>query len=181
MSFETDTPAEESAPASRNSRIGPCFVAGTLIRTPLGYIPVEELAEGDCVWTRSNPHAFVRQIAMAEADGLGPDAPIEFAAGILGNERLFRVSPEQRVLIENGRGMLMASDGPTLVAAKDLAGAAGVRRTPCEQVRYHCLLIDTDEVIDSEGALTESLHYDTVLAAGPEHLSQNGCPGRSAF
>ena len=92
----------------------PCFTPGTLIATPRGETPVEELEAGDRVITRDNGIQEIRWIGAETLDceGAAPDPhlrPVLIRAGALGNglpERDMLVSPNHRMLVANDRTAL---------------------------------------------------------------------------
>lgn len=143
----------------------PCFVAGTLIRTPEGDVPVECLKIGDMVETKDSGYQPVRWTGVRALDGeelrRTAQHPIEFRAGSLGAglpARDLRVSPQHRMLIK----------GDVLAPARGLTDLPGVRvMTGCRSVRYHHVLLGSHAVIYAEGAATESLF------AGPTFLASS--------
>lgn len=134
----------------------PCFVAGTLIRTPGGEVPVERLRPGDLVDTRDDGAQPLRWIGGRTVAAAGMFAPIRIRGGTYGNHRMLMVSPEHRVLLRDSRAELLFGDAEVLVAAKDLVNGASVRWAPGGQVTYVHLMFDRHQVIFSEGLETES-------------------------
>lgn len=150
LRFNENTGVYENVPVTV-----PCFVTGTLIRTPEGDVPVENLKVGDMVETKGSgfqPVRWVgeRRLCVNEINRTSQH-PIEFRAGSLGAglpARDLRVSPQHRILI----------DGDVLAPARGLTDLPGVRvMTGCRGVRYHHVLLGSHEVIFAEGAATESL------------------------
>lgn len=92
-----------------------CFVAGTLIETPVGWRAVEELAPGDLVITRDNGHQPVRWVGSVRLSGSSLARhsrlrPIRIRAGALGPATPARdllVSPQHRVLVRSNIAMRM--------------------------------------------------------------------------
>jgi len=134
----------------------PCFARGTLIRTPDGLRPIEELTAGDTVWTRSNPAAPVRWIGSTTADAAGKLAPVKIAAGAMGNSSDLLVSPQHRMFVGGAGAQLLFSTDAVLVPAIHLVGLPGITRAPQPQVEYFHLMFDAHEIIEADGALTES-------------------------
>ncbi len=137
----------------------PCFLAGTLVRTPEGDAAVETLKAGDLVVThdgRSVPVSWLgkQTISMRFADPLRV-LPIRVKAGALADNvpaRDLLISPDHAVLI-----------GGALVQAGALVnGTSIVRevRVPVTFVYYH---VETDDhsLILAEGAPAETF-VDTV-------------------
>lgn len=133
----------------------PCFVAGTRVRTPSGHVAIEDIDPGDEVWTRNGAKP-VRWIGSTEIEGKGALAPIRFAPGAIGNTRELLVSPQHRMLVEGKGPELLFQSEAVLVAAKHLLGLPGVERVEIDTVEYVHLMFDAHEVIEAEGALSES-------------------------
>ncbi|WP_224824150.1 Hint domain-containing protein [Cognatishimia sp. MH4019] len=134
----------------------PCFVAGTLIQTPYGERPVEELTPGDMILTQDDGPQPLRWIGSREVAAIGKLAPIRIRAGTFGAHRELMVSPQHRVLIRDSLADLLFGDAEVLVAAKDLVNDHSVRRVEGGQVTYVHLLFDRHQVVFSEGLPTES-------------------------
>lgn len=144
-----------------------CVTQGTLIRTPDGLRPVEEIQPGDLVWTADNGPRPVRWIGhrhltpqdLIEHDWLHP---ISFAPGALGPDvpaRRMRVSPQHRILVKDWRAELMFDTPEVLIPAKALVNGKGVTQDSSgDALTYYHLLFDDHEVIETDGALTESFH-----------------------
>lgn len=134
----------------------PCFVAGTLIRTPRGDVPVESLCAGDLVVTVDDGPQPIRWIGSRAVGGRGKQAPIRFEAGALGQHRALLLSPQHRVMIRDTYAELMFWASEVLVAAKDLVNDRSIRRQDCDSVTYVHILFDRHQVVWSEGLATES-------------------------
>ncbi|MGR3621128.1 Hint domain-containing protein [Pseudophaeobacter sp.] len=134
----------------------PCFVAGTLIQTPDGEVPVEDLQLGDMVMTRDDGPQPLRWIGSRSVAAEGDFAPILIRAGSLGQHRDLRVSPQHRVLLRDAYAELFFGEGEVLVAAKDLINGHSICRCIGGEVTYVHLLFDRHQVIYSEGLATES-------------------------
>ena len=142
----------------------PCFTPGTLIATPRGEVPVEDLRAGDRVITRDNGLQEIRWVGrkdMEWADLLANPhlKPILIRAGALGNglpERDMLVSPNHRMLVANDRTQLHFDEHEVLVSAKHLITAQGVQVINVARTAYLHFLCDRHEVVLSNGAWTES-------------------------
>lgn len=134
----------------------PCFVAGTLIRTPDGDVPVETLIPGDLVETVDEGAQPLRWIGMRQVKGVGKLAPVRFEAGALGEHRELLLSPQHRVMIRDTYAELMFGETEVLVAAKDLVNDSTIRRQECDAVTYVHILFDRHQVVFSEELATES-------------------------
>jgi Ca2+-binding RTX toxin-like protein len=142
----------------------PCFTPGTLIATPRGEIPVEELRAGDRVVTRDNG---IQEIAWAGSKHLDWAAlqanphlkPVLIRKGSLGEglpERDMVVSPNHRMLVANDRTALYFEDHEVLVAAKHLISGRGVMGVESSGVTYLHFMFERHEVVLADGAWTES-------------------------
>ena len=134
----------------------PCFVAGTLIRTPRGEVPVELLEPGDLVLTQDNGPQPVRWVGRRAVAAQGDLAPIRIAAHTFGVHRTLLVSPQHRVLIRDTLAELLFGESEVLVAAKYLLNDCTVTRKVGGTVDYVHLLFDEHQVVFSEGLPTES-------------------------
>jgi len=134
----------------------PCFVAGTMIQTPDGEVPVDQLKPGDMVLTRDDGPQPLRWIGTRRVAALGDFAPIRIEAGTFGPHRDLMLSPLHRVLIRDSLAELLFGEGEVLVAARDLVNDHSVRRIEGGEVVYVHILFDRHQVVFSEGLETES-------------------------
>ena len=142
----------------------PCFTPGTMIATPQGPRPVEELAPGDRVLTRDNGVKrlqWVGQRLLTEPQlAANPRLnPVLIRAGALGYglpERDIIVSPQHKMLISDARAEMLFGEHEVLVAAIHLVGLPGVEQLEVGEVIYIHVMFDTHEIIMAEGAWTES-------------------------
>ncbi|MCU9848506.1 Hint domain-containing protein [Defluviimonas sp. WL0024] len=152
-----------------------CFLRGTLISAPKGEVPVEELRAGDEVLTASGATATVRFAAARELTLmellLNPDMrPVCIPQGAMG-EGLPRadlwVSPQHRVLVRGWEPEMLFGQDEVLVAAKHLKFAPTLRRPARpETVEYFHLMLDSHDIVLSNGIETESLFPgDTAIAS----------------
>ncbi|RQP05125.1 MAG: hemolysin [Paracoccus sp. BP8] len=144
-----------------------CFVAGTLIETDRGFVPVEELKLGDMVVTRDNGLQPVRWIGSVRLNAASLRAQpklraIRIRAGALGRNTPstdLLVSPQHRVLVRSKIAMKMFGAMEVLVAAKQLLQVEGVDiAEDLTEIEYFHILFDRHEVVNSNGAATESLY-----------------------
>ncbi|MEK6248895.1 MAG: Hint domain-containing protein, partial [Planctomycetales bacterium] len=98
----------------------PCFVAGTLILTPDGDLPVESLGAGDLVITLDDGPQPVRWIGRRSVEAVDQFAPVHIRAGTFGDHNDLLVSPQHRILIRDVLAELLFGEAEVLVAAKDL-------------------------------------------------------------
>lgn len=134
----------------------PCFVSGTLIRTPDGETPVEQLRPGDLVVTRDEGPCPLRWIGKRTVPAEGDFAPIHIRADTFGPHRDLLVSPQHRVLVRDAAAELLFGEDEVLVAARDLLNDRSVTRRSGGSVIYVHLMFDRHQVIYSEGLPTES-------------------------
>ena len=134
-----------------------CFDTGALIRTPAGLIPVERLRVGDLVTTLDGGTEPILWMGARRAFGAGAFAPVEIAAGTLGNDETVRLSQQHRLLIEGPQAELFFGEPEVLVSARSLVGQPGITLRDGVQVNYHHLLLPTHAVLDCAGLRAESL------------------------
>ncbi|MHA6265789.1 Hint domain-containing protein [uncultured Aliiroseovarius sp.] len=151
-----DTVSGESDTAMVSLSSIPCFVAGTMIATPDGQVPVESLLPGDMVLTVDNGPQPMRWIGRRRVDAVDRFAPIRISADTFGEHDTLLVSPQHRVLIRDALAELLFGEGEVLVAAKDLVNDKSVRRIEGGTVEYVHILFDTHQVVFSQGLATES-------------------------
>lgn len=154
-----------------------CFAAGTLIATPAGDRPVEEIGIGDLVMTRDNGPRPVRwtgrrRVAGAEIAAHPALAPVRIRAGALGPglpARDLLVSQQHRVLVRSAIAQRMFGTQELLVAARHLTGVEGIDIVPdADGVTYVHLMFAEHQIVLSNGAPTESLY------PGPQALRALG-------
>jgi len=155
-----------------------CFAEGSLIDTPDGARPVEDLQPGDRVSTLDNGSQALRWVGrravsreeMKAHHGL---RPVEFAPGAFGNSRRLVVSPQLRLLLGDWRAEVYFGEDQVLVPALALVNGTTIRQMlPDAGVTYLHLLFDRHEVIVAEGALAGSFHpgKEGINWIGPEDL-----------
>ena len=143
-----------------------CFTPGTLIDAEGGSKRVEDIQQGDLVMTMDDGLQPVRAVLRQTVRAYGKFAPIHFAAGSIGNERGFSVSPEHRMLICDWRAQLLMGQDEVLVAAKHLVDDVNVCRVEGGVIEYIHLLFDTHQIVFGDGCPSESCLPDTGLAQG---------------
>ncbi len=134
----------------------PCFVAGTLITTPTGDVPVERLRAGDLVMTHDDGPQPLRWIGRRAVSAEGSFAPIRIRAGTFGAHDTLLVSPQHRILVRDSLAELLFGEAEVLVAAKDLVNHRTVEVVAGGTVEYVHLLFDRHQVVYSAGLATES-------------------------
>ncbi|RGP35697.1 Hint domain-containing protein [Pseudotabrizicola alkalilacus] len=162
----------------------PCFVAGTLIRTNRGEVPVEQIRPGDRLQTMDNGYSPVVWAGQRKVCGLGNMAPVRFEAGVAGNRRKLLVSPQHRMLVTGWPSELTMGERETLAAAVHLVNGRHIRRVRRPMVTYCHLLCEEHQVIFAEGAPSESLFaggkslsaFDHAARAEIRRLFPSLCP-----
>ena len=138
-----------------------CYLAGTLIATPSGEVPVESLRAGDVVMTRDNgPQPLVwtgTSIVTPEALDLAPNQrPLRVKTGALGGgvpRRDVDLSPQHRILVTDEEGKEF------LISARHLmmSGIPGISLRPLsEKFRLVHIACAQHQILLAEGAPMES-------------------------
>ena len=152
--------------------LGPaCFTPGTMIETPKGARPIEDLQEGDIVHTADAGLQRVRMVCRRVCDASGPYAPIRIAKGVIGNRRDLLVSPQHRVQLTGWVAELYFGEDEVLIAAKHLVNVLkGVTVEYGRTVEYIHVILDGHHLLITEGAVTESFDiggdfafYDPII------------------
>lgn len=149
---------------SEIENIIPCFTPGTLVATPRGEVPVEQMKVGDKVITRDNGfqevlwvgHKQVTPRTFAESPEL---KPVLVRKGALGNglpERDMIVSPNHRMLLNTPDVSLYFEQPEVLVAAKHMVGMDGIHRIDMLSTTYVHFMCERHEVVLGDGAWSES-------------------------
>lgn len=152
----------------------PCFVAGTLILTPSGQVPVDWLTPGDLVMTRDDGPQPLRWVGSRTVPATGQFAPICIRAGAFGAHQELWVSPEHRILVRDALAELLFAEPEVLIAAKHLVNDRTVRRVEGGTVEYCHLMFDRHQVVISEGLETESFlpGPQTAHSFAPDTLAE---------
>ena len=138
--------------------VAACYARGTLIRTPGGDVPIEDLRIGDLVTTDAGPARPIRWIGRRSYAGRfaarNPNVlPVLIRAGALAEgipQRNLHVSPLHAMYI----------DGLLVPAIELVNGVSILRQTNVQQVEYVHLEFDTHDVVIAEGAPSESFVDD---------------------
>lgn len=156
FAYTVESSTGETDTAFVNLNMVPCFVAGTLIETAEGKMPVEILESGDLIQTRDNGFQELRWIGQRDVAASGKMAPIEIAANTFGKHSVLRVSPLHRILLQDEMAELLFGESEVLVAAKELVNDQTVRVREGGMVTYVHLLFDQHEIVISNGLESES-------------------------
>ncbi|WP_170329503.1 Hint domain-containing protein [Ruegeria arenilitoris] len=134
-----------------------CYAAGTLIQTPIGDRPIEDLRPGDLVNTADHGPQPILWAGSSRKAALGKLAPIVIKTGALGNARDLVVSPQHRMLVQDWRLQLYFDTDTSLVRAMDLVDDDQIYRRIGGFVTYHHFLLEQHEIVFAEGIPSESL------------------------
>lgn len=131
----------------------PCFVEGTQIATPAGWVAAEKLRPGDAVRTASGRIAAVRWIGWQAMPPHGEAGPIRIVAGAISPGvplRDVRLSPDHAVFIDG-----------VLIPAHRLANGTTIRHEyQYATLTYVHVELDRHDVLLAEGLPVES-YLDT--------------------
>jgi len=157
----------QRAMASQDTPAVICFTPGTMIETPQGPRPVQELRAGAHVCTRDDgPQEILwvgsRRMSGARLYAMPQLRPIRFRAGALGIGRPegdLLVSPQHRVLVSGAAARALFNESEVLVAAADLVNGRTIRiEQGLREVNYVHLLLGRHQVLQANGLATESFH-----------------------
>lgn len=133
-----------------------CFARGTRIATDRGERPVEELAAGDRVLTLDHGYQVIRWVGSRVVPAKGRFAPVVFLPGTVGNTRKMRLSQQHRVRVSGAPVELNFGCLSVLAPAQALVNGDTIFREEGGEVEYFHILLDRHEIIQSDGAWTES-------------------------
>ena len=137
-----------------------CFTTGTLIRTALGEVAVEDLRVGDLAVTTSGtlrPITWIGHREMTAADAALPfhQQPVRVRAGAFGHglpARALTLSPGHPVLV----GANADNEGGVLVPIMCLINGTTITREPVASVTYWHVELDAHDILLAEGLPAES-------------------------
>lgn len=143
-----------------------CFASDTLISTPDGQVPVQNLKVGDPVMTLDNGPQPIRWIGSRKLSRKqlkqSPSLfPVRIRAHALGDQlpaRDLLVSPQHRLMIRSRIVERMFDCNEVLVAANKLLSLPGISvADDIDCVEYFHFIFDKHEVVFAENAPAESL------------------------
>ncbi|MEO0487491.1 MAG: Hint domain-containing protein [Pseudomonadota bacterium] len=153
----------QTSPGAGSSFV--CFTSGTLILTPGGERPVEQLRPGDSVITKDFGVQTIRWIGTKTFEDVAPGdtyvQPVVIRAHAFGPglpQRDTAVSPNHMVLNDHWRAALYFGDDEVLTAAKHLVAPGLARRASVPRVTYVHILLDQHNLIRANGLWSESLY-----------------------
>ena len=126
------------------------ITAGATVLTMDGALPVQFLAPGDRIITRSGARVL-KEITVAVVQ----NAPmVRISAAALGHDRpeadLF-VSPAQQILVRDWRAKALYNKDVTMVEAQRLCDGDYIRRETVAEVRLFTLRFEREEVVYASG------------------------------
>jgi Hint domain/RTX calcium-binding nonapeptide repeat (4 copies) len=135
-----------------------CYLQGTLIQTPTGDMPIEQLAIGDLVITADGSPRRIRWLGYRSFTTrfLKPDSrmlPVTVKAGALGDNL-----PRRDLHVSPGHSLLM--DGVFVNADLLINGVSVLRQAPGDEVAYVHIELDTPDAIIAEGIASETYVND---------------------
>ncbi len=152
-----------------------CYVAGTLIKTPGGVTPVEELSEGDQVSTIDGQvarivHVASRDIRASEMRAFPNLRPVVISGDPARGDDLV-VSPLHRVLVRGPELEQLFGLSAAFVAARD---APGARPAPVGDLTYVHFLCEEHVGVIANGCESESMFPGDVAlyAMGPSERDE---------
>ncbi|WP_374430194.1 Hint domain-containing protein [Tabrizicola sp.] len=128
----------------------PGILAGTMVRTLDGVLPVEYLTPGDRIVTRNG----ARRLTSVSVQARKMVDLVRIRASTLGHDRPEQdllVSPGQPILIRDWRARAIFGTPVAAIPASRLADGEFVCLESHRQVRLFTLRFDEDEVIYAEG------------------------------
>ena len=138
------------------------ITAGTTVLTLDGELPVQFLAPGDRIITRSG----ARVLQAVEVAVLHDVTMVRISASALGHDRpeadLF-VAPGQPILVRDWRAKALYGKDATMVEAQRLADGAYIRKETVAEIRLFTLRFERDEVVYA-GGLELACEAATVAA-----------------
>ncbi len=126
------------------------ITAGTMVLTLDGGLPVQFLAPGDRVVTRSG----ARVLKDVTVSVLRDATMVRISASALGHDRpdadLF-VAPNQQILVRDWRAKALYGSDAAMVEAQRLADGEYIRKETVAEVRLFTLTFDREEVVFAGG------------------------------
>ncbi|MDJ0992806.1 MAG: Hint domain-containing protein [Dinoroseobacter sp.] len=169
----SEGPGGSSTPAD-DYAVPPCFTLGTLIDTPNGLCPVEDIRPGDLVRTRD---AGAQRVTWAGAVALDSARlagnprfrPVLIKAGALGVGQPVRdmlVSRQHRIMLRDWRAELLFGSSEVLVAAVDLVNERDIVQVyDLAPVTYIHFMFDQHQIVRADGLWAESLRPGPAVLA----------------
>jgi hypothetical protein len=141
---------------SRLLSSNPCFVEGTLIRTPAGDVPVEILQVGDLVLTSSGECRPVKWVGHRVIDcrrHSNPPLvlPVRIAADAFGPNR-----PSEDLFVSSGHSVCVDLCGEVLIPVSNLINGATIVQVEVDEVSYWHVELDSHDILLANNLPAES-------------------------
>ena len=152
----------------------PCFVAGTLMETPHGKRPIEDLRAGDEIVTADNGVQRIRWIGsrairFGEGAELRALQPVVLRAHALGPgvpDRDIRLSPMHRVLVRDPLAQLLTGEAEVFCPVTRLVNGRSIVRQDVSEVEYFHILFEDHQILRAHGCDSESFFPGRVGLEG---------------
>ena len=152
-----------------------CFARGTMILTPQGEVPIEELTVGSLVVTRDRGPQPIRwmgrrdisQEVMARTASL---RPVRLRRGVFGGHRDLILSAQHAIALPDAPDRLLRA---THLVKHNWRGARIAKGK--REIQYLHMMLDTHEIIFAEGVSAETMY------PGPLALRGLSPPDRAAL
>lgn len=144
-----------------------CFANGTQISTAKGLVAVEDLRQGDMVWTLDHGYQPIRWISAKHVPNVLMQAnpklrPLRIRQGAIRSNvpsRDLVVSQQHRIFVKSAICERLSDYSEALVPAKQLLDLDGFDvALDLESVTYYHFIFDKHEVVLADGALAESFY-----------------------
>ncbi|MFZ5963135.1 Hint domain-containing protein [Thalassococcus sp. BH17M4-6] len=143
-----------------------CFARGTLILTPQGEVPIEELEVGALVITRDHGPQPIRWLGRRDITpelmkGSAALKPIRLRQGLFGGQRDLIVSAQHAIILPDAPARLLRATHLVKHAYRGARIARGKR-----EIQYHHMMLDRHEIIYAEGVAAETMYPGPVALKG---------------
>ncbi len=126
------------------------LVAGTLILTIDGAIPVEKLTTGMRLISRNNGFVTLKDVQIQSIT----TRPVFVAADMLGNNRPntdLMLAPDQPVLVRDWRAQALFDRDQALVPVRNLIDGEFIRYAPLQTLTVYDLVFDCQHILYADG------------------------------
>lgn len=162
---QLDPDVEFLAVSDRIEPAGPTpgLLAGTMIITPQGDVPVHRLKRGDIVMTEAGEQMPVLHVIHQTAPARGSFQPILLRAPYFGLDTDMIVAAEQRILLDGSDVEYMFGREGVLVSAAHLTnGVAAVPVKTGPTMRYTQIILPKTEAFCAQGGFVQSLYLGRI-------------------
>jgi len=128
----------------------------TLITTPNGDVPIEELSQGDLILTLDNGYRPLRWIESSKRLAISQLAPIQIPKRASAIARDACVSTHHQIRLADLQVQLFFAEIEILATANSEIKYFPISRDRPRFIKYFCIFLDTHQIIYSDGCPTES-------------------------